>query len=380
MKTEAAKSIFFCFSNSNWFGLPNRDQHIAYHIAKHGYYALFIEEIPSLAMKIKSALKSNVGIQPFYSEIPKKLEIVKPHIIPTYFRSSFSQSIDKIITGSWFNKKIKPKLGEYNVAIISTPIWFFLLGAAIDYFDIVIYDIYDDLKVSARNNHALRYLKRSEQMGIKKCDFVICSSPGLQKYIKEEYALDPFLIRNAIDSNFFFEDVPGRESKNIIGIVGLLDIQPDKYNFDLLEIIIKKFLNYEVVVVGRMTINQIKHFSKFPNFKFNGIKKNNDLRKEIAEMTVCLIPFLSNTITESVNPLKLYEYLAFGKPVVATNNFDFGDSKDLIYLAENNQDFIQKIETALKENNVEKKHHRMNWARHNTWDQRIIQILNLLRL
>ena len=36
-------------------------------------------------------------------------------------------------------------------------------------------------------------------------------------------------------------------------------------------------------------------------------------------LDVCMIPFVVNDITESTSPVKLFEYMAMGKPVVATS-------------------------------------------------------------
>ena len=39
----------------------------------------------------------------------------------------------------------------------------------------------------------------------------------------------------------------------------------------------------------------------------------------MAAFDVCLIPYVLNDYTKKLSPIKLYEYLALGKPVVATN-------------------------------------------------------------
>ena len=62
-----------------------------------------------------------------------------------------------------------------------------------------------------------------------------------------------------------------------------------------------------------------------------------------------MIPFLSNKLTLSVDPIKYYEYRALGLPVIST---DFGEmsfrlGEDGVFLSKNLVDLDQTIEEAL---------------------------------
>ena len=92
-------------------------------------------------------------------------------------------------------------------------------------------------------------------------------------------------------------------------------------------------------------------------------------------MDVVLIPFLKNTLTKSIYPLKINEYLAAGKPVVSTAfSDDIRTFPNLIYLAENEQSFIDQISEALLENNPTWVQQRIDCAASNTWEARIRQL------
>src|SRR5262249_58670192 len=66
---------------------------------------------------------------------------------------------------------------------------------------------------------------------------------------------------------------------------------------------------------------------------------------------VCVIPFKLNPITEATDPVKLYEYLSGGKPVVSAPLPELAPYRDHLYIAENGADFAAKIDRAISEDN-----------------------------
>lgn len=77
-------------------------------------------------------------------------------------------------------------------------------------------------------------------------------------------------------------------------------------------------------------------------------------------------------MTASIYPLKINEYLAAGKPVVSTNfSEDIRDFSDVIYLAENDEGFMNELNKAIGENDEIKIEERALKASENTWTQRV---------
>jgi GT2 family glycosyltransferase len=68
--------------------------------------------------------------------------------------------------------------------------------------------------------------------------------------------------------------------------------------------------------------------------------------------------------------VKLYEYLSQGKPVVATNMAELAQCRDVVYIAENHCDFIDKLDLALAEDGPERRDRRVRFASANTWHAR----------
>jgi hypothetical protein len=90
--------------------------------------------------------------------------------------------------------------------------------------------------------------------------------------------------------------------------------------------------------------------------------------------SVTLIPYLCNELNQGAYPLKLNEYLAMGKPVVSTNfSPDMQAFKNVVYVADDYEDFLNSIELAILENSEELQSKRIEIATHNTWTMRVNQ-------
>jgi teichuronic acid biosynthesis glycosyltransferase TuaH len=119
---------------------------------------------------------------------------------------------------------------------------------------------------------------------------------------------------------------------------------------------------------------------KMPNVIFTGSKKISELPAYVAYSDCTLIPFQCNTLTKSIYPLKINEYLAAGKPVVTTNfSHDINDFKDVAYLADSHEEFLKQIEKSLAEDSPERQKLRIKVAEQNSWKARVGTFWELIK-
>ena len=83
---------------------------------------------------------------------------------------------------------------------------------------------------------------------------------------------------------------------------------------------------------------------------------------------------LLNEITVGNYPRKIDEYLAMGKPVVATRTETMGFFKDFTYLAADGKEFIDLIKRAVLENSIDLYRGRQNFALQHTWENSVAKI------
>ncbi|RPD45035.1 glycosyltransferase family 1 protein [Hymenobacter sediminis] len=164
----------------------------------------------------------------------------------------------------------------------------------------------------------------------------------------------------------------------IIGYVGaLVSLRLD---IKLLQAIAEQRPNWSLVLVGPEDEEfRASALHKLPNVHFLGPKKPEELPAYIRQFAVCLNPQLVNDMTIGNYPRKIDEYLALGKPVVATRTQAMDIFAEHTYLAESAADYVRLIEQALWEDSAELQHSRAAFAATHTWENSVRQIYEAIR-
>ena len=99
-----------------------------------------------------------------------------------------------------------------------------------------------------------------------------------------------------------------------------------------------------------------------------------DLPAYINAFDVCVNPQLLNEVTIGNYPRKIDEYLAVGKPVVATATDAMSVFSDHVYLGKGKEDYVRLIELALAENSPARSQARQSFASSHTWENSVGEI------
>lgn len=201
------------------------------------------------------------------------------------------------------------------------------------------------------------------------------------------------LIPNGVDVDYFQH--PERVTKvskekvdellvgigqKIVGYLGVMT--PDRINFDLVEYIIKNNSDLYFVMAGPIWegFNNDYLSRHYENVRFIGMMYYQDMPYLFSRFDVCLIPHQVNEFIQSMDPKKLYEYLAAGKPVVSTKVAGTEKFKDVIYIADNPESFSQNIRKALQENSSSLIESRQRAVIPHSWQVRFEEIESILNL
>lgn len=151
-------------------------------------------------------------------------------------------------------------------------------------------------------------------------------------------------VPNGVDVDYFKSAYKTDRSDRIcIGYVGKIQ---ERVNFSLVESCLKEFNQCDFVFIGPVLAQkkEIKMLqSKYANIHFTGDVHYNDLPSEMKMFDIAIIPHIIDEFTSSMNPLKLYEYLAAGKPVVTTSVAGTGNISPYVYSVDNDGDFIDVL-------------------------------------
>ena len=161
--------------------------------------------------------------------------------------------------------------------------------------------------------------------------------------------------------------------KPIIGYVGSL--QSLRLDIEIIKHIAASHHEWNVVLVGpednefsRSVLHQIN------NVFFLGSKDPKELPSYINAFDVCINPQIISQVTIGNYPRKIDEYLAVGKPVVATKTDAMSIFSEHTYLAETKEEYITLIEKAFAENSAELQERRKAFAQSHTWENSVGEI------
>ena len=159
----------------------------------------------------------------------------------------------------------------------------------------------------------------------------------------------------------------------IIGYIGaLLSLRLD---LKVLEYLAETRPEWSLVLVGpedesfkKSRLHQLK------NVHFLGNKPGNELPSYLNRFDVAINPQLLSPVTIGNYPRKIDEYLAMGKPIVATKTEAMSVFADFAYLATTKEEYIECVERALGEDTPEKHLKREAFAQQHTWENNVNEI------
>ncbi len=164
--------------------------------------------------------------------------------------------------------------------------------------------------------------------------------------------------------------------KPILGYYGALAQWVD---FPLLSAVARERPDWSLVLIGPDhdgAMGRSELIENHENVFWLGPKPYGRLPRYLAWFDVAAIPFAVNRVTESVSPVKLFEYMAGGKPVISA---DLSECRSLpgVYLASNAGKFLEALDQAYANRaNPEYLARLDQHARENTWDVRARLLLS----
>ena len=161
--------------------------------------------------------------------------------------------------------------------------------------------------------------RHAEKELMRCADLTVCSSQWLEQDASG-YAQRLTLIRNAADFQHFaarpaacYQESQGRR---IIGYYGAIASWLD---LDIVAAIAERFPACSVLLIGRDQIGAGRRLRRYRNIVLIDEVPYKLLPGYLHAFDVCILPRVVNPLTRAMNPVKLYEYLSAGRPVVATN-------------------------------------------------------------
>lgn len=376
-----SQEAFLVFSD-DWGEHPSSCQHIFKHIVKE-YPVVWVNTVGMRLPRLckQDALKAIKKIQKMVStisrsgpkkDVPPNLSVLQPFMVP------YNKGLFRKFNKHSVIKTVKKELDRRN---IKNPILVTTVPNACDYIGAfnekkVVYYCVDDF--ANWPGHDKELVQKMEEDLIKKSDLFIATSGKLYKYLLK-FNKKTYILSHGVDIKSF-KEAPETIHPFIkairpprLGYVGLID---QRLDWDLIKGLLMSFPYLNFVFVGRTEID-LSSLRSFSNFYYLPPIPYNEIPLLLKNFDILILPYKVDKFTESINPLKLKEYLASGRKIIGAPLPEIEKYGDFLVIALNFEDWKNKIAKILvqPQPGIEK---RLSFLSREDWSFKAQEFLNII--
>lgn len=381
--------LFFNMSEySEWVtrGIPNRNRHVVFGVEKDEAVerVVLVDFMPftlkrAARLWLRNIFRKNKGRVVYSTFFDSMVEVSEDVYVFSSIRSvlgekSFYSALDAAL------KKI-----DFTADVLWSYFPYFV--GYLDYFSSVkrvVFDAVDDWSEHENFKSVKSVLKENYAKIESRADIIFTVAEDLKNLFSKHSNVH--WIPNGVDFEHFntskgsvpailskIEALPGA----VVGYVGVIQ---NRIDFDLVAKIAQLHPSESFVFVGPVWPDaEIEKVKGLSNVHFFGAVSYSVLPLVISSFNVGIIPHKINAFTASMNPLKLYEYLAVGIPVVTTKIAGLDVFKDVVFTADFDT-FSPLLIKALSEvNNYTLRKQRKDSAHRQSWDARVGDMMRFIK-
>jgi glycosyltransferase involved in cell wall biosynthesis len=311
-----------------------------------------------------------------FSEAPNLLSYAPMTFLPIWRKSIFASRWVARNTLKFTRPNLMLYIARHgfahpDVLLVSQPFFAELLhmvGA-----NVKVYRITDDIDKFPSIPASICYL---EKEAAQRADAVVVTSRPLIEKMKNYGAEGIHYVPNGVDYDHYqqVEEKP-EEYRHLVGPIAVYMGAIDSwFSIDTLIYSARALPWANFVLIGKSRID-LSPLDGLSNVWYLGHKQYTNLPSYLQYASVGIIPFKVTPLINSVSPLKLYEYMACGLPVVTSRWQELENIDSPAYLADDKESFVTGINSALthsQDKNVFKK-----FAAQNSWKSRGGKLENL---
>lgn len=342
-----------CLSSQDWRDLWTRKQRFMHRFARQGNRVLYVETELSLASL--PALREDPARAWRWRRGPRLVEpnlhVATLPLVWPFFQMSVAINwlnnaglaplLRRWIRGLGLCEPILWTYNPYSASLVGR------LGEALS-----VYDCVDDL-TAARGLVRRSVVRRLERRLLENVRLVIVTQENLRQG-REGPGREVVLIPNGVDVEHFRAasrpDTPVAPDlqaipRPVVGFVGSVQYWID---FDLLGYLARARPTWSFVLVGpRGRLARVEGLEALPNVHLFGRRPYETLPTYLKGFDVCLNPYVADDVARHASPLKLYEYLASGRPVVSVDMPEARRFADVIRIGRSYPEVLDRLDEAL---------------------------------
>ncbi len=376
-----------CFGPSDWWSMnPSCAMHIMRYLSRYNqviYVNPFSSDI--FGMKNKKGLGKRIlrkikSLLKFYGKPSRNLRVLSPIFIPVQGRKFFDHLNDVFVR---FQLKLVMKLAGFEKPVL----WLENVRAS-DFIDmkkweLVVYHVSDKFDHSSycKNTEGLTTRDRK----VTACsDVIICVSNELYQW-KKKSCKEVYYLPHGVDFEKFFYVADVDKSLRKIAsldhpVVGYFGTLTHNNDIELLEYCAGNLPHVNFVFAGQVTTGDYSRLKRMKNTFFTGRLPYRKIPQLCSLFDVCILPWKMTEWIKHCNPLKLFEYMASGKPIVSVPIREVATFySDIVSVADNKEDFLRCILFELEYDTENRRQKRIEIANRNSWSRHIDKLSGLLK-
>ena len=372
-----------CLSTSNWYPFPTRKQHVMQRLSNAE--VLYFDPPVTYLAPVKDKKTFGRLFRWMKKPVQPKPNITVyacPPVLPFYNKVRFLNKLNQKKIARFVRRRMKRHGFTNPVLWCYSPMSADAVGKIPH--KALVYDCVDRHSAykGLINEKTVNEMERKLASG---ADQVIATAIGLYDTL-ESYNPHTVMLPNGVNFEHFnaaaVEDLPVPEDmkdlpRPIIGFSGMLQ---ECIDYDAIEAVAKRHPDWSVALVGGpMPGVNLDYLHDYPNIHFLGMKPYAQMPAYLRAFDVCMNAFRAGRLSKDVSPLKFFEYMASGRPIVSTPQPEqvLGYT-DAVYITHSPQDFVDKCELALREPDVTKTKLRITYAKSCSWEARVREMEELL--
>jgi glycosyltransferase involved in cell wall biosynthesis len=249
-----------------------------------------------------------------------------------------------------------------------------------------IFDAIDDWESISVYERLGQRIRSGYETVLEKADIIYTVSNHLRKKFRERSRTPHVMhLPNGVDPNLFNHPAPppsvrGRNRDRRSPVLTYVGVVSERTDLDLIERVARDWSACRLQLIGPMSRHAEqwwKERGRIPNLEWKGLVHHSKIPGLLCASDVLLIPHKESSLTLSMDPLKLYEYLTTGLPIVSTPVPPTGDCPSLVYVG-TGQGFSEQVGAALEEAGLPDAEDlwraRIEASREHHWNRRIAAI------
>jgi glycosyltransferase involved in cell wall biosynthesis len=319
--------------------------------SENGYKTIFVNPTFTIASFVQDKDAKHIFWDYFRKPLqPNKNLVVltMPPLLPLQRKFLWIDKLNRKICKLILKRKLKSvKSGKDVTILVYEPNDIYRLINIPN--SILVYECVDEHSEYPYNRNVKEKVIAVEKQLLRKADLVSVTSLFLLEK-KKVFNANNIYAPNGVNFELFYSavkaDTPVAKDIDVIKepIILYVGAIMEWFDYELL-LSISDNKNWNVVLIGPQTMNS-HLFKGRSNIHSLGVRRQSELPKYLKKAAVCIIPFLINDLVKGVNPLKLYEYLAAGKPVVSTALPDVipFEKRNFVHIGNSREEFIAQLD------------------------------------